>query len=1355
MDKKLLDALSNIGIGLDALVDALNSKEESNSPTGDALKGGDFGKQLEEISADIKGIKSDTTKILKNQETIIALSKGKEGKKTEGIEVDSKKGNKIKDGLGVILLIAVAVLAIGLAFKLVGKVDFLSVIALALAITILSIAFLAIASLDVDIKRAGIASIVMVMMSVALTLSSLVLSLVKPVNPMKLLTAILIGGAFMLLMPTMGKVIQSFKGLSWGEVLKASIGLIFILPAISLGIALSSYILRLVKPIGTEQLISAIFIGGVFVVLSFGLNKIIKALKDISPEVAVVAAIMLPVLFPAMSLAIMLSSQFLSNVAPISLEQFLTSVGISVTFLVLAYAIMPLMKEIGKMKWEDLLKLPVVFTVMSIAIMLSSHILVETADIGFAKLFKIVLLGFTLAIISLIMSIPLMVLGKLNYGDLLKGGAAIIAIATAIMISSHILGVGKYDKYPKWEWCLGVTLALIPFGLAMVLFGYIAMADGGLSLLLGSVMILVLAIAIMASSHILNEGDYEGNHPSVLWSLGVVAAILPFGMAAVALGLIAMSGIGAIGIIIGNFIILEIAKTVVKVAAILSEGSYKTYPSVLWSLDVISAMLPLGVGIVALGVMGMTPIGAIAFVVGLPMMVSIAETVNELSHELAKGDYKLNGMGKWALATTMLYATFTPILLVLGAIGMAASVVKFFTGTDPFETAKGMIINIAETIVDVSYTLRKGTYKGGPDEKWATGIAIALGAFSPVYGMLVRNSAMSFLTDGGVGPDDFAKAIMVVSEGIITAAGFFANNSAAFKDAPPEEWAKGVGLAIGAFGPVYASLADSSFFSSQDDNSPEAMSQGIMTVSKGIVAAADVFAANKATFSEDYPSKKWGAGVGAAISAFTPVFDALANKSWLSSGDKVIREMSDGIIKVSGAMAGAAKKISGVDWGVYPTAVWSKNVGSALNKFFDVVESFEDRELKDSHIEKFDAVFNSMIRVAKKVGKNTKSFESGKSLKNFSKYVLSTSSDGIIIKYITLVNKIASMYKDGEKGKSFSAYKLNIVVDSLVGVAKTFYSGKKYLEAGGGASEGFETLIHKNGIIIKFIRLTNKVERIYDDGGATLVRFLADSIIDVAKTFYRGKRYLGSKLINDNFEKVISPSGVIWKFTKLLKALKNKGVKDLLIGVDKTKYIAKSIVSVAKIFFSGKQYLDTVIDPNYMKNVAQNIIDFNSLVNKLTESELENNKKLKGFGSFFIEDPISKVARRMITLAEGYDKLATSLIKLGSAMRVLNVSDFRGLGGLTNQLINPNVESNRGSFSDVDRKIPTSISDRLSIGKKIKDSSMDSKLDEVIRLLSNIDKSTTSLDSKMLGMSADAEDEEAKPFKIIGKKSPK
>jgi hypothetical protein len=101
-------------------------------------------------------------------------------------------------------------------------------------------------------------------------------------------------------------------------------------------------------------------------------------------------------------------------------------------------------------------------------------------------------------------------------------------------------------------------------------------------------------------------------------------------------------------------------------------------------------------------------------------------------------------------------------------------------------------------------------------------------------------------------------------------------------------------------------------------------------------------------------------------------------------------------------------------------------------------------------------------------------------------------------------------------------------------------------------------------------------------------------------------------------------------------------------------------------------------------------------------------------------------------------------------MRVLNVSDFRGLSGLTNQLIAPNnVESNRGTFNEVDRKIPTSISDRLGLNNKSKDKSMDSKLDEVIRLLSNIDKSTTSLDSKMLAMSSKDEDEDTKPFSMM------
>jgi membrane protein CcdC involved in cytochrome C biogenesis len=52
-----------------------------------------------------------------------------------------RKRKVVLKSVGTILLIAVGVLAIGLALKLVGDVDFLSVVGLGLSIVLISVAF--------------------------------------------------------------------------------------------------------------------------------------------------------------------------------------------------------------------------------------------------------------------------------------------------------------------------------------------------------------------------------------------------------------------------------------------------------------------------------------------------------------------------------------------------------------------------------------------------------------------------------------------------------------------------------------------------------------------------------------------------------------------------------------------------------------------------------------------------------------------------------------------------------------------------------------------------------------------------------------------------------------------------------------------------------------------------------------------------------------------------------------------------------------------------------------------------------------------------------------------------------------
>ena len=144
MDKKLLDSLSNLSLALEDIAAALKDKSEAQSATAKAMKGGDFVKEIKEINVGVKSLQKDTKQILANQQTIMGMSKSKGGKKenvAEGLGKDKTAQKNFKEGLGVILLIAVAVLAIGVAFLLIGKVNFLSVIALSIALPLLAIGF--------------------------------------------------------------------------------------------------------------------------------------------------------------------------------------------------------------------------------------------------------------------------------------------------------------------------------------------------------------------------------------------------------------------------------------------------------------------------------------------------------------------------------------------------------------------------------------------------------------------------------------------------------------------------------------------------------------------------------------------------------------------------------------------------------------------------------------------------------------------------------------------------------------------------------------------------------------------------------------------------------------------------------------------------------------------------------------------------------------------------------------------------------------------------------------------------------------------------------------------------------------
>ena len=153
MDKKLLNALNNLSDSLEQIVDALKSKDKNRSATSTALQGGNLTSDIKGIIDGIKSVKKDTQEILRQQKTILSMSKRSDNDKTSFFEKaggDKKTESNLKKGVGTIILIAAAVLAIGLAFKIVGSVDFLSVISLSIAILIISAAELVLATLMLD-----------------------------------------------------------------------------------------------------------------------------------------------------------------------------------------------------------------------------------------------------------------------------------------------------------------------------------------------------------------------------------------------------------------------------------------------------------------------------------------------------------------------------------------------------------------------------------------------------------------------------------------------------------------------------------------------------------------------------------------------------------------------------------------------------------------------------------------------------------------------------------------------------------------------------------------------------------------------------------------------------------------------------------------------------------------------------------------------------------------------------------------------------------------------------------------------------------------------------------------------------
>jgi hypothetical protein len=203
-------------------------------------------------------------------------------------------------------------------------------------------------------------------------------------------------------------------------------------------------------------------------------------------------------------------------------------------------------------------------------------------------------------------------------------------------------------------------------------------------------------------------------------------------------------------------------------------------------------------------------------------------------------------------------------------------------------------------------------FQGGPKKEWAEGVGGAIGAFSPLYGILVKGGIMKALGVGGVGIEEFNNAIKTITQGIIFSAGLFNKNSAAFdlERTPKKEWAERVGAAIQAFMPALDFVSKNTGIFAGDGSAN--LTKGLNATTNGIVYAAVTLGI--ADYSKVIP-ESWTKGLVTAVKGYLDLVmsEVYPKQKWLKDALKKFNWVVDSISRTSQRFKEISSNVSNFD----------------------------------------------------------------------------------------------------------------------------------------------------------------------------------------------------------------------------------------------------------------------------------------------------------------------------------------------------------------------------------------------------------------------------------------------------------
>ena len=526
-EQEYIASLQNFSQSIEYLVEAIKNQVETEKVSIETALGNakeeskqvlEIAKTLSVISEDVKDTKQNSQEILKH---IRSLRRQKETGFFETLSGVKNKAKGIAEGIQTVALMASSILAIGLAFKVIGDVDFKSVLALSISLPLVAIAFNKVAETKLTPKEALSTGIAMVIMSAAVSASGYVLSTMPTLSFMQMVSAIAVSAAMGIAMYGLGEAAQQLGKGTKG--IKNLYAIVPVLPFVAAGIVASGYILASMPTIGFAQFASAIGVGIAMGASMIPLALAAKFMKGNSSDILELAIMM-----PIIAGAIWASAYILQDVPNVdTLGVLETSFAVTAAGVIMGGGLWALSKM--NISTNAIIEGALAMVIISGALMVMSHILSagnydSYPPVDWAK-------GVGM---SMLVTIPAVValglLGATGIGFLVIGAgiAGMIMMAGALVAVGDILSGGNFSGGPSVEWARGVGLSLMTFTSALA-----ALTPGVFGWLMGDTFdsqiqnIIKIAEALNEVGAIISTGTYTGG-PSVAWAMGVGLSIKYF-----------------------------------------------------------------------------------------------------------------------------------------------------------------------------------------------------------------------------------------------------------------------------------------------------------------------------------------------------------------------------------------------------------------------------------------------------------------------------------------------------------------------------------------------------------------------------------------------------------------------------------------------------------------------------------------------------------------------------------------------------------------------------------------------------------------------------------------------------------